>query len=96
MLSTNADGSGMPNNNLSMLVQIEDCDHWRNPLSSQWQEILKNDNPTLFFTDILLCLVFYCFIYMLYDCRECTAKGNSLEDYLCGKLNALESPMKLR
>ena len=45
----------------------------------------KNNNRTLFFPTILLCFIFYCFVvYMLYDCRECTAEANSLEDDLCG------------
>ena len=67
-------------------------------LSSHLQEALKNDdNPTLFFTGILLCFIFLCFIiYILYDCRKCTAKGNSSEDELCGQLSALESPVKLK
>ena len=40
---------------------------------------------------------FYCFtIYILYERRECFAKGNLSEDDLCGQLNALESPVKLK
>ena len=59
---------------------------------------IKNDNnPILFFTGILLCFGFYCFIiYMLCDCKECTAKRNSSKDDLCEQLNALESTVKLR
>ena len=28
--------------------------------------------------------------------RECTAKGNTSEDDLCGQSDALESPLKLK
>ena len=42
-------------------------------------------------------LFFYCFIiYMLYEWRECFAKGHLSEDDLREQLNTLEVPVKLK
>ena len=44
----------------------------------------------------MIFLFYYCFIYMLGNYTDCTTKEISSEDDLCGQLNALQSPVKLK